>query len=164
MAVDRATVSVSASLLPDNIKVTVGGIAVYDMNDAGNNNHWVHYRGLTDGTTARDLVNPNDIQYNNNPRQMNEANDDVVFILIKNSGYTGTIFQEGSTGTASTSDLYVGLSGGDILLNSGTIVIGPGECWFAKLRGEAMQDINCASSSGNLLYDVFAVLDVGGVG
>ena len=91
MAVDRATVSVSASLLPDNIKVTVGGIAVYDMNDAGNNNHWVHYRGLTDGTTARDLVNPNDIQYvnhsiqyNNNPRQMNEANDDVVFILIKN--------------------------------------------------------------------------------
>ena len=170
MAVDRATVSVSASLLPDNIKVTVGGIAVYDMNDAGNNNHWVHYRGLTDGTTARDLVNPNDIQYvnhsiqyNNNPRQMNEANDDVVFILIKNSGYTGTAFQEGSTGTASTSDLYVGLSGGDISLNSGTIVIGPGECWFAKLRGEAMQDINCASSSGNLLYDVFAVLDVGGV-
>jgi len=174
MAVDRATVNVSASLLPDNIKVTVGGTTIYDMSDdpdtGSNNNHWVHYRGITDGATARDLVIINDIQYMNQSIdyddtavEMNETNDDVRFILIKNSGYTGSRYQESSTGTVSTSDLYVGLSGGDLAANSGTIIIGPNECWFAKLRGEQMEDINCASSSGNLLYDVFAILDVGGV-
>ena len=163
MAADKATVSVSASVLPDNIKVSVGGTTVYDLNDLGDNNKWIHWRGQTDGTTARDLVSTADLQYLNQTvdyddavAEVTEADDDVVFILIKNSATT-----DGST--ASTASLYVGLSGGDLAANSGTIVIEPNECWFARLRGEAMADINAASSSGDLTYDVFAVLDDGGV-
>ena len=171
MAVDRATVSISASVLPDNMKVTVGGTIVYDINDIRSNggagNRWIHFRGITDGTNAQNLVNITDLQgyvnhnidYNDTPTTINEHNDDAVFILIKNSGYTGTRYQLSSTGTASTSDLYVGLSGGDLAINSGTIVIGSGECWFAKLRGEQLSDINCGSSSGNLLYDVYAIVE-----
>ena len=45
MAADRATVSVSASLLPDNIKATIGGTTVYDLNDVGDNNKWINWRG-----------------------------------------------------------------------------------------------------------------------
>ena len=162
MAADKATVSVSASLLPDNIKVSVGGTTVYDLNDTGDNNKWIHWRGQTDGTSAQDLVSTADLQYLNQGVDYNdtltlvvEATDDVTFILIKNSGTT-----DGST--ASTANLHVGLSGGNLAANSGTIVIEPNECWFARLRGEAMADINAASSSGDLVYDVFAVLDDGG--
>ena len=163
MAADRATVSVSASLLPDNIKTTIGGTLVYDLNDVGDNNKWIHWRGQTDGITARDLVNTNDVQYLNQTvdyddtlAEVDEANDDVVFILIKNDGTT-----DGST--SSSANLYVGMSGGDLAANSGTIIIEPKEVWFARLRGEALQDINCASSSGDLVYDVFAILDDGGI-
>jgi len=163
MAADKATVSVSASVLPDNIKVSVGGTTVYDLNDVGDNNKWIHWRGQTDGTTARDLVSTADLQYLNQgvdfddaATVVTEADDDVVFILIKNSATT-----DGST--ASTANLYVGMSGGDLAANSGTIIIEPNEVWFARLRGEAAADINCASSSGDLTYDVFAVLDDGGI-
>ena len=38
MAADRATVSISASLLPDEIKTSIGGTSVYDLNDIGDNN------------------------------------------------------------------------------------------------------------------------------
>tara|TARA_R100001082_G_scaffold105906_1_gene78377 strand:+ start:26 stop:517 length:492 start_codon:yes stop_codon:yes gene_type:complete len=163
MAADKATVNVSASLLPDNIKVSVGGTTVYDLNDVGDSNKWIHWRGQTDGTSAQDLVSTADVQYLNQTvdyndalAEVDEANDDVVFILIKNDATT-----DGST--ASTSNLYVGLSGGNLAANSGTIIIEPNEVWFARLRGEALSDINCASSSGDLVYDVFAVLDDGGV-
>ena len=162
MAADRATVSVSASLLPDNIKVSVGGTTVYDLNDTGDNNKWIHWRGQTDGTSAQDLVSTADLQYLNQGVDFDdtltlvvEATDDCVFLLVKNSGTT-----DGST--ASTANLYVGLSGGDLAANSGSIVIEPNECWFARLLGEALADINCKSSSGDLAYDVFAILDDGG--
>jgi hypothetical protein len=163
MAANRATVSVSASLLPDNIKATIGGTTVYDLNDVGDNNKWIHWRGQTDGTTARDLVNTNDVQYLNQTvdyddtlAEVDEDNDDVVFILIKNDATT-----DGST--SSTANLYVGMSGGNLAAGSGTSVIEPNEVWFARLRGEALSDINAASSSGDLVYDVFAILDDGGV-
>ena len=163
MAANRATVSGSASLLPDNIKATIGGTTVYDLNDVGDNNKWIHWRGQTDGTTARDLVNTNDVQYLNQTvdyddtlAEVDEDNDDVVFILIKNDATT-----DGST--SSSANLYVGMSGGNLAAGSGTIVIEPNEVWFARLRGEALSDINAASSSGDLVYDVFAILDDGGV-
>jgi len=162
MAVNKAIVSVSASVLPDNIKVSVAGTTVYDIDDLGDNNKWIHWRGQTDGTSSQDLVNTAGVQYLNQTVDYNdtltvvvEATDDVQFILIKNDGTTN-----GST--ASDASLYVSLSAGDTGVNSGTIVIEPNECWFARLRGEAMSDINCASSSGDLVYDVFAILDDGG--
>ena len=40
MAADRATVSVSASLLPDEIKTSISGTTVYDIDDLGDNNKW----------------------------------------------------------------------------------------------------------------------------
>jgi hypothetical protein len=163
MAADRATISISASVLPDNIKVSVGGTTVYDLNDLGDNNKWIHWRGQTDGATSQDLVSTADLQYLNQGVDYDdtltvvvEGEDDVVFLVIKNSGTTN-----GST--ASTASLYVGLSAGDTTQGAGTIVIKPNEVWFARLRGERFSHINCASSSGDLVYDVFAVADDGGV-
>ena len=163
MAADRAMVNISASLLPDNIKVNIGGTTIYDLNDVGNNNKWIYVRMQTDGTTARDLVSQAGVQFLNQYPDYNdtiglttEGLDDVVFLLIKNTGTT-----DGST--VSTEDLYVGLSGGDLAQDSGTIVIKPNEVWYARMRGEQLEDINAGSSSGDLAYDVFAILDDGGV-
>ena len=36
MAADRATMSITASLLPDEIKTNVGGTTIYDLDDYGN--------------------------------------------------------------------------------------------------------------------------------
>ena len=166
MAVDRATINVSASLLPDYIKTNIGGTTVYDLNDVGDTNRWINVRMQTDGTTARDLVTTQGVQYLKSGLSVDytgtipvtvEGTDDVVFLVIKNSGTT-----DGST--ASTADLYVGLSGGDLGQDSGTIVIKPNEVWYARMRGEQLEDINAGSSSGDLVYDVFAILDDGGVG
>ena len=163
MAADRATVNVSASLLPDSMKTSIGGATVYDLNDTGNNNKWIYVRMQTDGTTARDLVTEDGVQYLNETITYTDtipltvaADDDVVFIAIKNNGTTdGT--------SASTANLLVGLSGGDLAANSGTIIIEPNEVWFARLMGEALSDINAKSSSGDLSYEVFAILDDGGI-
>ena len=71
---------------------------------------------------------------------------------------------DGSTAVTSGNNLFVGLTGGALGANAGTIVIESGECWFARLRGEAMADINCAASAAeDIVYDVFAILDDGGV-
>ena len=63
MAADRAIISVSASLLPDNIKTSIGGTTVYDINDNGSANKWLYVRMQTDGTTARDLITEDGVQY-----------------------------------------------------------------------------------------------------
>ena len=162
MAADRATISVSASLLPDNLKTSIGGTTTYDINDNGSANKWFYVRMQTDGTTARDLITTNGVGYFNETITYTdtigltvEATDDCVFLVIKNTATT-----DGST--ASTANLYVGLSGGDLGVGSGTIVIEPNEVWFARLRGEALSDINAASSSGDLTYDVYAIAEDGG--
>ena len=162
MAADRVTVNVSASLLPDNIKTSISGTTIYDINDNGSANKWIYVRMQTDGTFARDLVTEDGVQYLNQTITYTdtipltvEATDDVVFIVIKNTATTN-----GST--ESTANLYVGLSGGDLAVNSGTIVIEPNEVWFARLRGEALANINVGSSSGDLTYDVYAIVEDGG--
>ena len=162
MAANRATVNVSASLLPDSMKTNVGGVVEYDIDDNGSANKWFYVRMQTDGTTARDLITEDGVQYLNETITYTdtipltvEATDDCVFLVIKNTATT-----DGST--ASTANLYVGLTGGDLAVNSGTIVIAPNEVWFARLRGEALADINAASSSGDLTYDVYAIAEDGG--
>ena len=55
MAADRATVSISASLLPDEIKTSVSGTAIYDLDDFGDNNKWV-YTLTNVGASSEDLI------------------------------------------------------------------------------------------------------------
>ena len=42
MAANKATVSISASLLPDDVKTSVGGTITYDLNDVGDSNKWFY--------------------------------------------------------------------------------------------------------------------------
>ena len=161
MAADRATVSISASLLPDEIKTSVGGTTVYDINDLADNNKWLYT--LTLISSVEDLIKTGTVYLGQGTSEEGttatvQSTDDVVFIFVKHSGTT-----DGSTATTAT--LAVNLGGGTA---SGTVVgdiiIKPNECFFARIgaTGTEIQDINAVSSSGTIQAQVWAIIDDGG--
>jgi hypothetical protein len=162
MAADKATVSISASLLPDEIKTSVGGTTVYNIDDFGDNNKWVYSLTLV-GATSEDLIKaavPFLGQGASEEGDTATANstDDVLFVFVKHSGTT-----DGST--ASTANLHVNTSTTAATGSAaGDIVIKPNECWFARLGTDTkIQDINADSSSGVIQAQVWAIIDDGGV-
>ena len=64
MAVDKATVNVSASVLPDDVRMSVGGTITHEIADgAGDVSKWVHY--AIDIDTSSEVILPADIGYLN---------------------------------------------------------------------------------------------------
>tara|TARA_R100001082_G_scaffold31099_1_gene15731 strand:+ start:4544 stop:5029 length:486 start_codon:yes stop_codon:yes gene_type:complete len=161
MAADRATVSISASLLPDEIKTSIGGTSVYDLNDIGNDNKWTYSLTIV-GASSEDALLASVPFLGQGASEEGatatvNGTDDVVFLFIKHSGTT-----DGSTTT--TANLHLNLSGGTATGSAvGDIILKPNECFFAKLGNTEIDDINADSSSGNIQAQVFAICDDGGV-
>ena len=161
MAADRATVNVSASLLPDEIKTSVGGTTVYDLNDLADNNKWIY--SLTLITSVEDLIKDGVNFLGQGESEEGgtatvKGTDDVVFLFVKHSGTT-----DGSTATTAT--LAINLGAGTATGTAvGDIIIKPNECFFARIgaAGTEIQDINAVSSSGAIQAQVFAIVDDGG--
>ena len=161
MAADRATVNVSASLLPDEIKTSVGGTTVYDLNDLADNNKWIY--SLTLITSVEDLIKDGVNFLGQGASEEGDTatvkgTDDVVFLFVKHSGTT-----DGSTVTTAT--LAINLGAGTATGTAvGDIIIKPNECFFARIgaAGTEIQDINAVSSSGAIQAQVFAIVDDGG--
>ena len=161
MAADRATVNVSASLLPDEIKTSVGGTTVYDLNDLADNNKWIY--SLTLITSVEDLIKDGVNFLGQGASEEGDTatvkgTDDVVFLFVKHSGTT-----DGSTATTAT--LAINLGAGTATGTAvGDIIIKPNECFFARIgaAGTEIQDINAVSSSGAIQAQVFAIVDDGG--
>ena len=62
MAANKATVNVTASVLPDDMKASVGGTIVYDLNDsAGDTENWVYYANNV--STTNQQILPAGISY-----------------------------------------------------------------------------------------------------
>ena len=161
MAADRATVSVSASLMPDEIKTSVGGTSVYDLNDIGDNNKWTYSLTLIGASSEDALLASVPFLGQGTAEEGATATvngtDDIVFLFIKHTGTT-----DGSTTTTST--LHLNLSAGAATGSAvGDIVLKPGECFFAKLGNTEIDDVNADSSSGDIQAQVFAICDDGGV-
>ena len=163
MAADRATVSVSASLLPDEIKTSVGGTTVYDLDDLGDNNKWIY--SLTLITTVEDLIKDGVPFLGQGTAEEGatasvKGTDDVVFLFVKHSGTT-----DGTTANTTTATLAINLGAGTATGTAvGDIVIKPNECFFARIgaAGTEIQDINAVSSSGAIQAQVWAIVDDGG--
>jgi len=162
MAADRATVSVSASLLPDEIKTAVGGTLVYDLNDYGDNNKWAYSLTIV-GSSSEDALLPTVAYLGQGSTEEGgtasvAADDDVLFLFIKHTGTT-----DGSTATTAT--LAINLAGTAATGSAaGDIVLKPGECFAARMgTANPMANINADSSSGNIQAMVFVIADDGGV-
>ena len=161
MAADRATVSVSASLMPDEIKTSVGGTSVYDLNDIGDNNKWTYSLTIIGSSSEDALLASVPFLGQGSAEEGATATvngtDDIVFLFVKHTGTT-----DGSTATTAT--LHLHLSGGTATGSAvGDIVLKPGECFFAKLGNTEIDDVNADSSSGDIQAQVFAICDDGGV-
>ena len=161
MAADRATVSVSASLLPDEIKTSIGGTSVYDLNDIGDNNKWTYSFTIVGASVEDALLASIPFLGQGTAEEGATATvngtDDIVFLFVKHTGTT-----DGSTTT--TANLHLNLSGGTVTGSAvGDIVLKPGECFFAKLGNTEIDDVNADSSSGSIQAQVFAICDDGGV-
>ena len=160
MAADRATVSISASLLPDEIKTSVGGTLVYDLNDYGDNNKWSYSLTIV-GATSEDALLPTVAYLGQGSAEEGgtasvAADDDVLFLFIKHTGTT-----DGSTATTAT--LAINLAGTAATGSAaGDIVLKPGECFAARMgTANPMANINADSSSGNIQAMVFVIADDG---
>ena len=162
MAADRATVSISASLLPDEIKTSVGGTLVYDLDDYGDNNKWAYSLTIV-GASSEDALLPTVNYLGQGTAEEGgtasvAADDDVLFLFVKHTGTT-----DGSTTTTAT--LALNLAGTAATGSAaGDIVLKPGECFAARMgTANPMQNINADSSSGNIQAQVFVIADDGGV-
>ena len=161
MAADRATLNISASLLPDEIKTSIGGTSVYDLNDIGDNNKWTYSLTLIGASSEDALLASIPFLGQGTTEEGTTATvngtDDIVFLFVKHTGTT-----DGST--ASTANLHLHLSAGTATGSAvGDIVLSPNECFFAKLGNTEIDDVNADSSSGVIQAQVFAICDDGGV-
>ena len=162
MAADRATVSISASLLPDEIKTSIGGTTIYDLNDNGDNNKWAYSLTIV-GASSEDALLPTVAYLGQGTAEEGgtasvAADDDVLFLFVKHTGTT-----DGSTSTTAT--LALNLAGTAATGSAaGDIVLKPGECFAARMgTANPMANINADSSSGNIQAAVFVIADDGGV-
>jgi hypothetical protein len=162
MAADRATLNISASLLPDEIKTSIGGTTVYDLNDYGDNNKWAYSLTIV-GSSSEDALLPTVAYLGQGAAEEGgtasvAADDDVLFLFIKHIGTT-----DGSTSTTAT--LAINLAGTAATGSAaGDIVLKPGECFGARMgTANPMANINADSSSGDIQAMVFVIADDGGV-
>ena len=150
MAANKATVSVSASVLPDDMKVSVGGTIIYDLNDmAGDDSKWIYY--VNDIDSSSEVLIPADVGYlgtsgsaGHTTPTRSAAADLLEFVVIKHSG-----FQSDGT-TVSTDNLFINFTHSTAAANAtGNIVLEPGDVWWGRFAGTA--DTACYHASNGLL-------------
>ena len=159
MAAHKATVRVSASLLPDESKVSVGGTIVYDLNDmAGDASKWISYANDIDSSSEALVVA--DIGYlqgviGDTTPTRTSGSDMFEFVVIKHSGYQA----DGTT--TSTDNLYINFTHGTAAANAtGNLVLEPGDVWWGRFAGTAdIADLTAIAAGNDIKVLVYAVLD-----
>ena len=161
MAAHKATVSVSASVLPDDMKASVGGTIVYDFNDIGDNNKWVYFANNVSGTAQSIMADGVSYLAGNagdETATVDASADDLGFLVLKHSGYQG----DGTT--VSTDNLYLNIAhGGDADAAAGSLVLEPGDVWWGRFVHSDIDDISVEAAANTVKLLIYAVLDDGGV-
>ena len=159
MAANKAIVSISASVLPDDMKVSLGGTIVYDLNDmAGDASKWVSYAQDIDNSSEALIVA--DIGYlqgdaGNTTPTRTVSGDMYEFVVIKHSGFRA----DGTT--VSTDNLYINFTHGTAAANAtGNLVLEPGDVWWGRFAGTAdTADFTAIAASNDIKVLIYAVLD-----
>ena len=161
MAANRCNINMTASVLPDDMKVAVGGNIAYDMNDmAGDVSKWIFISNDID-TTSEVLI-PVGVGYLGlstaagfTTPTVTAAADLLEFIVIKHSG-----FQSNGT-TVSTTNLCFNFTHGTAAANAtGNIVLEPGDVWWGRFAGTAdTLDLTAIALTTDIKVLVYAVLD-----
>ena len=163
---DKATGSLSASILSDFAKMSIAGNLSYTPADAGDK--WIYLETIVDGTTS--LLIQAGAEYNKRYGRTDEAEtitatgDIVRWIAVKN---TGT--QDGTTATSS--GVVLSLEGAAAYNNTDGIFIDSGEVVFFKTAATTLNTLSAISvtvtsgapaspsSPGDVVVQIAAILD-----
>ena len=159
MAANNATVTLSASVLPDDMRATVSSTIVYDLNDmAGDVSKWVSYANDID--TSSEVLIPADVGFLQGATGVttptrSAAADLLEFVVVKHSGYRS----DGTT--VSTDNLFINFTHGTAAANAtGNIVLEPGDVWWGRFAGTAdTADLTGLAAGNDIKVLIYAVLD-----
>lgn len=142
-----ATITLEATVLPDEIAKVISGSMTLDPSDA--NDKW-YYKFTSVSNTSTDLIAGYFTDYtavddDTSPTAVDVA-DKVNFIFIKNTDTTNDVYIVLDAGTASSS------------VGDG-IKIPAGASWFGQLPNTTVADIHAISSASTVDCIVCALLD-----
>ena len=144
---DDATVTVSASVLPDEIQKVISGTLSVSPADA--NDKW-YYKLTSVSNSSTNLMAGDFIDYtavdDATATTAVSTSDKVNFLLVQNLSYTGSV--------------YIVVDGGTVASTTGdAFLIGPSQTWYGRLPNATVADIHAISSTGTVNCVVAALLD-----
>lgn len=143
---DAASITLSATVLPDEIAKTISGSMTVTPADA---NHKWYYKFTSVSNSSTDLMAGSFIDYtavddDTTPEAIN-ASDTVAFLFIKN--------------TDSSNHIYVNIAAGTAAAAAGNIYVQAGETWCGRLTSTLVGSVHAISSTGTVPCIVAALLD-----
>ena len=143
---DAATISVTATMLPDEIAKTISGSMTVTPSDA---NHKWYYKLTSVSNGSADMIGG----YYSNYTALADATapqtvavtDTVAFLFIQN--------------TDASNHVYVNIAAGTAAAAAGNIYIHAGETWFARLTTTTVAAVHAISSASTVTCIVVAMLD-----
>ena len=162
MAANKGVVHCSATVLPDNLKKHVSGVASYDLNDIGGNDRWVHYINSLAANTS-EIIIPAGVSYMASDAGDVGAlvtvtgSDKVSFLVLKHTGYQA----DGVTKTAANTAVYFNIESGQAAANAAdNMVLYPGEVWWCRLtNNNEIDDCTLYTPTGTANIEVYACVD-----
>ena len=131
---DDATISLTATILPDEISKTISGSMTVTPDDA--NDKW-YYKKTEVTTTSADLIAGSFLDYtavdqDTAPTAV-ASGDKIKFLFVKNTSTTDGIMLSIDAGTAAFN-----LADG--------IFVGPSQSWFGRLPNVTVADLHAISA------------------
>jgi hypothetical protein len=143
---DAATISVTATMLPDEIAKTITGAMT--VTPADTTEKW-YYKLTSVTNSSNDMIggyfsNYTAVDDDTAPTAVHTA-DTVKFLFIQN--------------THATTSVYINIAAGTAAAATGNIYVGPGESWYARLSLTTVANIHAITSTGTADCIVAALLD-----
>ena len=143
---DAATISVTATMLPDEIAKTISGSMTVTPSDA---NHKWYYKLTSVTTSSHDMSGGDYSNYtalaDSTAPQTVAVTDTVAFLWIQN--------------TDASNHGYVNIAAGTAAAAAGNITVGAGETWYARLGLTLMGSVHAISSASTVTCIVIALMD-----
>jgi len=143
---DAATISVTATMLPDEIAKTITGSMTVTPSDA---NHKWYYKLTSVTNTSNDLIGGSYSNYtalaDATAPQAIATGDTIAFLWIQN--------------TDASNAVYINIAAGTAAAAAGNITVGAGETWYARLTSTTVANLHAISSTSTVTCIVVALLD-----
>ena len=143
---DAATISITATMLPDEIATTISGSMTLAPADA---NHKWYYKLTSVTNSSNDLIGGYFSNYtalaDSAVPQTIATTDTVAFLWIQNTDASNAVYINPAAGTAAAA--------------TGNIYVGAGETWYARLTTTTVAAVHAISSASTVNCIVAALID-----